>query len=221
MKFSPRKEASAYLKEKWEQEGKKRKINHLPEVLICEQTPAPMLMGLLRPRLLLPHEQYSGRDLEFILNHELIHLKRADLWYKLVITVANCLHWFNPLVYLMANQAEKDAEMACDEELTENFCDSELAAYGNTILNALPRFSRQKGIRPVLTTSFSGAKKSMKRRLENMFDKRIKRRGIAALCVIMVFAVALCGFFTYVPAAENETENNEYKIDSEESAKMT
>lgn len=52
--------------------------------------------------------------LYFILKHELIHYKQKDLWYKLLLLMAQVIHWFNPLVYIMVEQAEQDLEARCD-----------------------------------------------------------------------------------------------------------
>ena len=69
-----------------------------PQLLLCEAVGTPMMTGLFHPVMLLPHEDYEPAALRFILRHELCHLKRHDLAYKLVLTAANAVHWFDPLV---------------------------------------------------------------------------------------------------------------------------
>ena len=49
-----------------------------------------------------------------IFRHELIHWRRKDLWYKLLLLAARSIHWFNPLVWRMAKRAERDLEISCD-----------------------------------------------------------------------------------------------------------
>ena len=75
-----------------------------------------MIIGLFRPTLLLPHEGYQKIDLEVIIRHELVHFKRNDLWFKLLLVCANAVHWFNPVIYLMVREANRDIEISCDEE---------------------------------------------------------------------------------------------------------
>ena len=87
------------------------------------------MTGLLRPRLLLPHEGYDLQDLRYILRHELCHLKRRDMLLKLVLLAANAMHWFNPVVYLMLRQADEDIELACDSAATDGLELPERAAY--------------------------------------------------------------------------------------------
>ena len=74
-----------------------------------------MVIGVLRPRLLLPEEGYDARSLAFILRHELTHCRRHDLWYQLALLLANAVHWFNPLIWLMVRQAQGDMELTCDD----------------------------------------------------------------------------------------------------------
>ena len=96
-----------------------------------------MMTGLFHPVLLLPHEDYEPAALRFILRHELCHLKRHDLAYKLVLTAANAVHWFDPLVYWMLRQADEDVELACDSRATEGMAHAERTTYGETLLAAV------------------------------------------------------------------------------------
>ena len=64
-----------------------------------------MLAGFIHPTLYLPDERISRTDAAFIFRHELTHYKHGDLWLKLLLLAARCLHWFNPLVHLIARFA--------------------------------------------------------------------------------------------------------------------
>lgn len=108
-----------------------------PRLLLCEAVGTPMMTGLFHPVLLLPHEDYEPAALRFILRHELCHLKRHDLAYKLVLTAANAVHWFDPLVYWMLRQADEDVELACDSRATEGMTHAERTTYGETLLAAV------------------------------------------------------------------------------------
>ena len=75
----------------------------------------PMVLGLVRPVLLLP----QGAEPDgLVLCHELTHLKRRDLWYKALLTSACWLHWFNPLVWWMSRAASENLELCCDGDVT-------------------------------------------------------------------------------------------------------
>jgi len=149
-------------------------ICRLPEAVVTDAIDAPVLIGVLHPRVLLPHTGYSDEEIAFILRHELVHYRRRDMWYKLVLLLANAVHWFNPLVYLMTVQAAKDIELTCDDDVARGLDRDARARYGETILAVLPRKRR---LEPVFSTHFGSTKENMKDRLCNLLDMTMKRRG--------------------------------------------
>ena len=74
-----------------------------------------MLMGLLRPCLYLPGEDWSGQALSFILRHELTHYRHLDHIWSILRGIALAVHWWNPLVWLAVVYSRRDGELACDE----------------------------------------------------------------------------------------------------------
>lgn len=94
-----------------------------------------------------------------ILRHELVHHQQHDLWYKLVLLVANAVHWFNPLVYLLIGQANRDVEQVCDEKVVANQDMAYRKAYSMTILQAM---SNSRGI--ALSTYLSKEAQNGKKR---------------------------------------------------------
>ena len=59
------------------------------------------------------HSRIMKRD--YVLAHELVHIKRFDIITKVVLAVALCIHWFNPLLWVMYVLANRDIELSCDE----------------------------------------------------------------------------------------------------------
>ena len=70
-----------------------------PEMIVCEAISTPAVTGLLRPRLLLPHEHYDVQELRYILRHELCHLKRRDMLLKLVLLAAMRRKGVNRIIF--------------------------------------------------------------------------------------------------------------------------
>ncbi|MDO4813126.1 MAG: M56 family metallopeptidase [Eubacteriales bacterium] len=167
-----------------------------PKVALCPAVSTPALTGLIRPKLLLPHEDYTEIELRFILRHELTHLKHRDILYKLILIFANALHWFNPLVYLMLRAADEDIELSCDSAVTRNMEKAERAAYSETLLKAV----RSKGDTVVLTSCFGSTVERLKRRITNILDGRKKRRGVGVAAFILIAAVALGAAIGFAPA---------------------
>lgn len=155
-----------------------------PEMIVCEAISTPAVTGLLRPRLLLPHERYDVQELRYILRHELCHLKRRDMLLKLVQLAANAMHWFNPVVYLMLRQADEDIELACDSAATDGLDRAERAAYSRTLLAAV-----QSSVRALpATTCFGGTVERLKRRITNVLGAQ-KKRGLGIVALVLALTL--------------------------------
>ena len=155
-----------------------------PEMIVCEAISTPAVTGLLRPRLLLPHERYDVQELRYILRHELCHLKRRDMLFKLVLLAANAMHWFNPIVYLMLRQADEDIELACDSAATDDLDRAERAAYSRTLLAAV-----QSNVRALpATTCFGGTVERLKRRITNVLGAQ-KKRGLGVVALVLALTL--------------------------------
>lgn len=155
-----------------------------PEMIVCEAISTPAVTGLLRPRLLLPHERYDVQELRYILRHELCHLKRRDMIFKLVLLAANAMHWFNPVVYLMLRQADEDIELACDSAATDGLELPERAAYSRTLLAAV-----QSSVRALpATTCFGGTVERLKRRITNVLGAQ-KKRGLGIVALVLALTL--------------------------------
>lgn len=155
-----------------------------PEMIVCEAISTPAVTGLLRPRLLLPHEHYDVQELRYILRHELCHLKRRDMLLKLVLLAANAMHWFNPVVYLMLRQADEDIELACDSAATDELELPERAAYSRTLLAAV-----QSSVRALpATTCFGGTVERLKRRITNVLGAQ-KKRGLGVVALVLALTL--------------------------------
>ncbi len=86
-------------------------------VRLCQGLGTPLTYGFFRPVILLPSDldRRDRRQLGYILAHELTHIRRGHIPYKYLLALALCLHWFNPLAWVMYILAGRDIELTCDE----------------------------------------------------------------------------------------------------------
>ena len=167
------------------------------ELYRCPRIHTPMLMGFRRPVILLPADVPAG-SLEAALAHELTHLKHRDTWYMLLMTLARCVHWLNPLVWLMVRTARRDMELCCDYDLLDGQGEEARRAYGRAILDQMT--GRDRGFSG-LTTGFSGSKKEVFARFRAMMDTAPKRKGR----VVLVLAGAVIVLSGSLVACQSET----------------
>lgn len=159
-------------------------------LLISPAADCPMLAGFIHPALYLPDENISAADAAFIFRHELTHCRHGDLWLKLLLTAAQCIHWFNPLVYLIVRFAQEDIELACDDAVVRGQNAAYRRAYGETILRSAIAQSRR---RQSLVSCFGDDKKTLMRRFEGLFDKSVKKRGAALIVLVALLTATLGG----------------------------
>lgn len=118
-------------------------LKRVPRLLACPGLEVPMLTGLVAPALMLPQDTSPEDRMDYALLHELIHYRRRDIWLKALVMLTVSMHWFNPVMWLMVHQVDRDIELACDEMALTVLPEEERLAYGETILQAAARVHRQ------------------------------------------------------------------------------
>ncbi|MCI9536464.1 MAG: hypothetical protein HFG53_16980 [Lachnospiraceae bacterium] len=157
-------------------------------VMEYDEAESPMMIGFIKPVLVLPKEQYNSEDLFFILKHELVHFKRGDVYLKLFFVTANAVHWFNPIIWIMQKEAVIDMELSCDERVTQGTSFALRKAYTETLLSMLHKQCVRK---TVLSTQFYGGTKIMKKRFKNILIKNRKKNGISILICAVILSITL------------------------------
>ena len=157
---------------------------------LCAAIDAPLTYGLLRPVILLPAGfDLSDREaLDCVLRHELAHVRRFDTLFKAALAVTACLHWFNPLVWVMLALANRDLELACDEQALRAAARERRRAYARALLRL-----EEMRARPLPLGSAFG-----KSGVEERIAAIVKRRPVsrAALAVTLLLAALTLAAFT-------------------------
>lgn len=168
----------------------KAKLHIKKEVPVkrCACIKTPMVVGLVRPVVLLPSAAFSLDEVRLIFKHELVHIQRKDLWYKIVMLSALSLHWFNPFIHFAVKETLNLCEISCDEEVLKGFGTKVRAQYGESIIGTI----RNRNVyKTALSTNFYSGAKGMKKRIHAMMDMRKKR--FSPVLLLAVFAITLCG----------------------------
>ena len=159
------------------------------EVRLCPRIDSPMTCGLLRPVILLP-ESVGKADTQTLLcalEHELSHIRHFDAVWKLLIAVAACLHWFDPLVWAMVALAGRDIELSCDARVLRRGGKEKRRAYASALL----RMEEARARTLPLTNAFS--RNALEERIGAIMNAR-KISVTALLLTLLTVAVALTAF---------------------------
>ncbi len=106
-------------------------------IMQSDRIATPITYGIISPKIVLPKttDMNNTLQLECALSHELIHIKRFDNLWKILSIIVLCLHWFNPLVWLMYFLFNRDLEMSCDEKVISILGENEKQTYAMALIH--------------------------------------------------------------------------------------
>lgn len=142
---------------------------------------SPLTYGIWKPVILLPKtmDWTNEQTLRYVLTHEYIHIKRLDILYKWLLAAALCIHWFNPLVWIMYILANRDIEISCDEAVVRTFGEQNKSAYALTLIE----LEERKAALIPLFSNFS--KNAVEERIVAIM--KIKKTTVLSLLAALAF----------------------------------
>ena len=83
-----------------------------PVLYFSDSARTPMMLGVFKPKIVLPYRMYNEELLLNILRHELTHYRRLDTLYKWVASAVLSLHWFNPVAWVIRREINRSCELS-------------------------------------------------------------------------------------------------------------
>ena len=174
------------------------------DLAVSSQVDMPMLMGVLRPVVVLPQNgpALGDKDLSAVLCHELTHGKRGDVLYKWLVIVVTALHWFNPLVHWLERKIALDCELSCDQAVLSTLPQEDRIGYGELLLILAARSSLPTGI---TATTLCEEKRQLKARIQGIVGYRKPTRGAlcGALALGLLLTCCACGVLELAGTSES------------------
>ena len=162
--------------------------SHRISIKRCALIKSPMLIGFIRPIILLPTTVMEDQAMNMVLEHEVIHYVHKDIWINLLGMIAMCTHWFNPLVKLCCRAMQEEGEAFCDATLLANRSLTYRRYYGEMIIQSLSRGVSE----PIaLSTCFYGKKFNFKKRILSIMDTSKKLKRFSFIVVISVVSIIM------------------------------
>lgn len=171
--------------------GEELKIKRPIELLVNPLIASPLLLGVRKPSIIIPNEHLEHSELRYIFMHEVMHYKRKDMLYIWLTQLIICVHWFNPLVYLMNSFIQRDRELACDEAIVSLLSDNERFGYGDTLLNSLAVSGAYKERSASLSLHENAA--ALKERLQMIAANKSPGKSSWYGFIVTVIAVTVLG----------------------------
>ena len=169
-------------------------------IVRSDKVSSPASIGILRPRIIFP----QGMDLDneqmvrYILVHEYVHIRRFDTLWKLLALCAACVHWFNPLVWVMLVLLNRDLELSCDEMVLRHFGGTERASYAHSLIDMAERG------RPFSFMHSYFSKNAAEERIIAIM--KYKKTSLLAVVLALVLTLGMAtGFTTGAVAKESDS----------------
>lgn len=168
---------------------------------------SPLTYGIFHPVILMPKntDWEDMNQLQYIFLHEYIHICHYNIVIKFISTLALCIHWFNPFVWVMYVLFNRDIELACDESVVHSFGETSKSIYASMLVNMEVKKS---GLMP-LSNNFS------KNAIEERIRAIMKIKKISFFTILI--SVILVTFVTtvFATSAENKNEPSENNVEKE------
>ena len=180
----------------------------------------PLTYGIFRPVILLPKEslEQSPSTLNFILTHEWVHIRRFDCVTKILLTAALCIHWMNPLVWVMYLLFNRDIELSCDETVLHLLGRNKRSDYALALID----MEEQKGGFASFASGFG--RNAIEERIRAIMKMKkaslitILAAVVVVACVIILFATSAKNnpIDTELPSSESETVSDKILTDDDQ-----
>nr|WP_325185748.1 M56 family metallopeptidase [uncultured Oscillibacter sp.] len=150
---------------------------------------SPFAAGLLRPTVVIPAADLEREELRYLFLHELTHIRCGDLWVRFWAMLAQVLHWYNPLAWLLCRSIHTVSEQSCDERVACPLPPEERYLYGNVILKLAANAAAGSGD----WAATLSARESMERRLTRVLKTEKLRGYQRLLALVLALAILACG----------------------------
>lgn len=132
----------------------------------------PCTVGFFRQRIIIPESFVENPDFLMVYQHEYRHLRNHDNLMKLLCLAVLCLHWMNPMAYVLLYLYRFTAEAVSDGAAIECCSDDEIERYSIMVVTGVPE---EKVFPTVWKNNLSSKGKILKRRISYMMERKKRR----------------------------------------------
>lgn len=158
-----------------------------PRYFVTDAPGTPFVTGLWRPLVYLPtdfFQRFTVEEQRWVVQHELTHAMRGDLWVQSLWEALRSVFWFNPIVHFAANAVRDDQELACDQAVLGSRNSEERYSYGRALLVGAGAY-----LFPSLLNFFGNQKERIAMIRNHKASHRRDLIGIAMCALVGVFAL--------------------------------
>lgn len=150
---------------------------------------SPVVVGIFAPTVILPLRMYMEQELRIIFEHELNHLKRHDLIWKIIGIAVTAIHWFNPFVYMIFDEMMFFQEVVNDCNSTVDEIDYTTKDYVTLLMN----MGQNEHIN-VYMTAIGESQNKMIRRIQIMLNAKkfkVTKKYVEVICCLILTVISI------------------------------
>lgn len=165
-----------------------------------------------QPVILCPANQHDKKQLAHIMAHELFHYKNGDRWFRMAVSVLECIHWFTPFLKSICSQLKRMDELYCDYCVC-SYGDIRPGDYAETLYWDGIRYEKQRetvdNTDVISATGFAGNKMQLLERIKCIMELKhgMKRKYSVVVAVLVICMVATIFSGNVVYAAASQVQN--------------
>ncbi len=181
-----------------------------PCVRQSDRVSTPLTYGVLHPVILMPKgtDWEDVRHLQYVLTHEYVHICRYDALTKLLVICALCVHWFNPMVWIMWLLFNRDVEISCDESVVRRMGESSRSSYA---LMLIRMEAARSGVAPLCSGLLSKiGKNAMEERITAIM--KTKKKSALAVAAAAILVISVTTAFATSAAGNKNTDKKEKTV---------
>ncbi len=169
------------------------RLRTIPNLIIVDSPIAPFVWAGPRQSVVVLSQQLiqslDDGQLEFVLAHELAHLKRCDHWSNLFGFFVTTLFWWHPVAWLARRELSLAAESCCDAMALER-CSGSRKSYAQTLLSVIDLMNCREFSRPALLLNFNGTS-SLRKRIQMLTDSTVRTRiSVGGWLLLLIVAAS-------------------------------
>ena len=172
---------------------------------------SPIMIGFFQPGIVMPVGELGDRELSYVFAHELHHCKMRDMFYKWLVQIVICIHWFNPFVYLLEKEITKACELSCDEAVIFMLDESARREYGDTLISFMKSNNLDKN--SLASVTLTEGAEQLKERLGAIMSFKKKSKLITVSATVFTIAVCFCFLAVGAYAAPSVNSNSAIWVD--------
>lgn len=166
-----------------------------------------MTFGVCRPVIICDKETGSW-EAELHIRHEMVHIKRLDVLWKMLARLVLILHWWNPFAWMLRREFERICEYSCDEIVVQGRTSEEVKEYLGLLIDESSAASDTEAASVGWKNGFAEDAEHIKERIRNLSTKKKWNRYVAGMLVaVLAFANSMT-VFAYRDTMHQELSEN-------------